>query len=114
MATDCERKAALNNNYWSISLRRPLIGTMSKARWISTLSLSRPPGRVPPASGTLTSYSFITDIKMDRYKFAYCVTTDTPKGFPYVDLVTPGLGVAIGGCGHAAKSSDEIGKMAAR
>jgi sarcosine oxidase/L-pipecolate oxidase len=32
---------------------------------------------------------------------------------PYVDLLTPRLGVALGGNGYAAKSSDAIGKLAA-
>ena len=52
---------------------------------------------------------------MKRYKFDYCVTTNTVQGYPYVDMVQGStLGVAIGGCGQAAKSSDEIGNMAAR
>jgi len=33
---------------------------------------------------------------------------------PYVDRLAGGLFVAAGGCGAAAKSSDAIGRMAAR
>ena len=51
---------------------------------------------------------------MGTYKFDYCVTTNTPQCYPYVDLIRPTFGVAIGGCGQAAKCSDEIGNMAAR
>jgi len=43
-----------------------------------------------------------------------CVTSNTPgKLAPYIDSVAPGLVVAAGGCGHAAKGCDEIGRLAA-
>ena len=42
-----------------------------------------------------------------------CVITTTPSGFPYVGWIDDGLAVAIGGNGEAAKSSDEIGRLAA-
>ncbi|MEZ4634047.1 MAG: FAD-dependent oxidoreductase [Caldilineaceae bacterium] len=43
-----------------------------------------------------------------------CVLTYTDHGYPYVDAVVPGkLYTAVGGCGSAAKSSNEIGRMAA-
>ena len=51
---------------------------------------------------------------MTNYKFDHCVVTVTPTNQMYVSMVTPSLGVAIGGCGYAAKSSDELGLMAAR
>ena len=53
-------------------------------------------------------------LTMGTYKFDYCVTTNTSQCYPYVDLIKPTFGVAIGGCGQAAHSSDEIGNMAAR
>ena len=43
-----------------------------------------------------------------------CVTSKTrDKAAPYIDQVVEGLTVASGGCGYAAKSSDEIGNIAA-
>lgn len=43
-----------------------------------------------------------------------CVVTATTSGYPYVDLLAEGrLCVAVGGNGKAAKSSDEIGRLAA-
>ncbi len=42
-----------------------------------------------------------------------CVITTTPTGHPYVGWLDEGLAVAIGGNGEAAKSSDEIGRLAA-
>ncbi|TRY67630.1 hypothetical protein TCAL_14685 [Tigriopus californicus] len=43
-----------------------------------------------------------------------CVTANTPgKLAPFIDEVSPGFFVAVGGSGHAAKSSDEIGRIAA-
>ena len=35
------------------------------------------------------------------------------KKAPYIDLLEDGLCVAGGGCGYAAKSCDEIGRIAA-
>ncbi len=43
-----------------------------------------------------------------------CVLAYTEHGYPYLDAVEPGrLYVAAGGCGSSAKSSNEIGRMAA-
>ncbi len=54
------------------------------------------------------------DTMFRDYRFDQCAVGLTPTTQLYVDMVTPGLGVALGGCGYAAKSSDEIGRMAAR
>lgn len=43
-----------------------------------------------------------------------CATMVTPTFHPYIDLIEPNLGVAMGGNGWAAKSSDEIGRVAAK
>lgn len=43
-----------------------------------------------------------------------CLLTYTQTGFPMVDEVDEGWFVAVGGCGKSAKSSDQIGKMAAQ
>jgi glycine/D-amino acid oxidase-like deaminating enzyme len=44
-----------------------------------------------------------------------CATTRTPSGLPIVDVIEPGcLYIAVGGNSHAAKSSVEIGQMAAQ
>lgn len=37
----------------------------------------------------------------------------TPTGRPYIDHIHSQLGVAVGGNGYAAKSCDEIGRLAA-
>ena len=42
-----------------------------------------------------------------------CVLTYTPTDLPYVGFVDDRVVVALGGCGAAAKSSDEIGRLAA-
>jgi sarcosine oxidase len=44
---------------------------------------------------------------------APCVYTGTPTGHPYIGWVDDGLAVAVGGNGSAAKSSDELGRLAA-
>lgn len=43
-----------------------------------------------------------------------CVTVYTQTGKPLVHHVAPGLSVATGGCGKAAKSSEALGELAAR
>ena len=43
-----------------------------------------------------------------------CVTSKTPSNdAPYIEEICEGLFVAVGGCGYAAKSCDEIGRIAA-
>ena len=43
-----------------------------------------------------------------------CILAYTPQGYPMIDAVgASGVFVAVGGCGGSAKSSDEIGRMAA-
>lgn len=42
-----------------------------------------------------------------------CVITETPSGVPIIDEVAPGVVVATGCAGASAKSSDEIGRLAA-
>lgn len=54
-----------------------------------------------------------TDLSPLSVHYDNCVTTHTPCRRPYVDLVSPSLGVALGGNGYAAKSADEIGRIAA-
>jgi len=51
--------------------------------------------------------------KVVSWKQKPCVVTNTVSGHPYIGWVEKGLAVAIGGCGAAAKSSDEIGRIAA-
>lgn len=43
-----------------------------------------------------------------------CAVTSTATGYPYLDLIEDGrIGIAVGGNGQAAKSADEIGRLAA-
>ncbi|MFK7848495.1 MAG: NAD(P)/FAD-dependent oxidoreductase [Rhodothermales bacterium] len=42
-----------------------------------------------------------------------CLLTYTPGGYPIIDELEKGWYVAAGGCGKSAKSSDQIGKLAA-
>jgi sarcosine oxidase len=45
--------------------------------------------------------------------FKPCLIMDTASHFPYIDMVDDRIGMVVGGNGKAAKSSDEIGRMAA-
>ena len=51
-------------------------------------------------------------MKLNSWQPSFCVVTKTPTKLPYIDKVHDQLGVAICGNGHAAKSSDEIGRLA--
>ncbi len=42
-----------------------------------------------------------------------CVYTMTASGYPYIGMVSERVGVAVGGNGKGAKSSDEIGRLGA-
>ena len=53
-------------------------------------------------------------MQFKSYKFDHCARCVTPTLLPYIDMLEPGLGIVVGGNGFAAKSSDEIGKAAAR
>ncbi|KAL5005306.1 hypothetical protein ScPMuIL_018762 [Solemya velum] len=57
--------------------------------------------------------SLCKNVNFLGYCRAGCVTMQTPTHHPYIDMVTSSLGVAIGGNGWAAKSCDEIGRIAA-
>jgi glycine/D-amino acid oxidase-like deaminating enzyme len=42
-----------------------------------------------------------------------CLIPDTPTKLPYLQIVEPGLVMAVGTNGYAAKSADAIGAIAA-
>lgn len=46
-------------------------------------------------------------------EFKPCLITDTNSGFPYIDMLNERIGFVAGGNGKSAKSSDEIGRIAA-
>ncbi|XP_072014610.1 peroxisomal sarcosine oxidase-like [Amphiura filiformis] len=43
-----------------------------------------------------------------------CVLSGTPSGLPYIDMITPEIGIAVGGNGVGARWSYEVGKIAAK
>ena len=45
--------------------------------------------------------------------FKPCLITDTASHYPYIDMLDDRIGIVVGGNGKAAKSSDEIGRIAA-
>jgi sarcosine oxidase len=53
-------------------------------------------------------------VDLSRSSMAACVTSFTPTGYPAIALTESNrIGVLSGGCGAAAKSSDEIGRLGA-
>ena len=62
-----------------------------------------------------TLHAIIPNLKADTYATKPCVITTTPHKHPFIDVIEPGrIFVAAGGCGASAKSSIEIGRIAAR
>jgi sarcosine oxidase len=56
----------------------------------------------------------LPQLRPDDYAIKPCILANTDTGLPYISAVVPDrLFVAAGGCGAAAKSSDEIGRLAA-
>ena len=46
-------------------------------------------------------------------QFKPCLICDTESHYPYIDMLDDRIGVVVGGNGKSAKSSDEIGRLAA-
>lgn len=58
--------------------------------------------------------SLVPDLAIKGITTAACVTSFTPTHYPAIGWTSaPSLGVMAGGCGAAAKSSDEIGRLGA-
>lgn len=55
----------------------------------------------------------LPDLRVSGWQSKPCMNTYTAHGYPYVDRLDEGVFVCTGGCGGAAKSSDEIGRMGA-
>ena len=60
-----------------------------------------------------TLRSLLPDTRFTSMATAPCVITGTPTGHPYIGWINDHVAVAIGGNGSAAKSSDELGRLAA-
>jgi len=56
---------------------------------------------------------FIPSLNSSQFEVDHCVITLTPTELPYIDEVSPGIFLAVGCHGYAAKSSDEIGRLLA-
>lgn len=54
----------------------------------------------------------MTGVKVLSYHGDSCVVDVAPSNRPYIDRIHGQLGIAIAGNGYAAKSSDEIGRLA--
>lgn len=58
--------------------------------------------------------SLIASMRRDDVQMSSCVVSYTPSGYPAIGYTSsPRIAVLAGGCGAAAKSSDEIGRLGA-
>lgn len=55
---------------------------------------------------------FLPERQIRSRDFKPCVVTNTPHELPWIDWVDDRVAVAVGGCGSAGKSADEIGRLA--
>jgi sarcosine oxidase len=55
----------------------------------------------------------LPDLRADAWSTKPCLIPDTPTKLPYLEIVEPGLVMAVGSNGYAAKSADAIGALAA-
>nr|XP_054754303.1 monomeric sarcosine oxidase-like [Lytechinus pictus] len=62
----------------------------------------------------LRIYQSVSGFHPKSLKTMTCITTTTPSGQYYCDLITPAIGVAVGGNGGGVMVADEIGRIAAR
>lgn len=61
-----------------------------------------------------TMRELMPDLKIQGITNTTCVTSYTPPNYPAIGWTSsPSIGVMAGGCGAAAKSSDEIGRLGA-
>lgn len=59
--------------------------------------------------------NLVPEIDVSRVSTAACVVSKTASSYPFIDFTDdPAIGVVTGGCGTAAKSSDEIGRLGAQ
>ncbi len=58
-------------------------------------------------------FAMVTNLEARSVHSRPCVVTYTAHGYPYIGQVAERIYVATGGCGAAAKSSNEIGRMGA-
>jgi sarcosine oxidase len=58
-------------------------------------------------------FAMIPNLTATTLQTKPCVVTYTAHDRPYVDQIDDRLFIAAGGCGSAAKSSNEIGRMGA-
>lgn len=56
----------------------------------------------------------VPGVDASRNSMAACVTSFTPTDYPAIAMASSRIGVLTGGCGAAAKSSDEIGRLGAQ
>jgi sarcosine oxidase len=57
--------------------------------------------------------TLLPEREITRVRHRPCVVSYTPSGIPHLERVSPSITLAFGGCGAAAKSCDEIGRIAA-
>jgi sarcosine oxidase len=85
-----------------------LTTTAEKHAWMSGDSANT---QLPVMREVLTAV--LPGVEFESFEMKPCLITDTPSGLPYVDQLGDDLYVAVGGNGHAAKSADAIGALAA-
>ena len=91
------------------AIDHPLDDLEALQEWYRYPALADDVRRLGDALTTLLPELADADLRSD-----VCAITETPSGHPLIDWVEPGrIAIACGGNGKAAKSADEIGRLAA-
>ncbi|XP_041464725.1 uncharacterized protein LOC121415547 [Lytechinus variegatus] len=95
-----------------LDLNRPLVSNDDVTAWY------KQQGNISDSSQDLDSlvsrlFTCLKDFQPKSLGVIRCVITSTPTGRFYCDMVTPNLGVIVGGNGLGATVADEVGKMGA-
>ncbi len=91
------------------SIDHPLDDLTSLQEWYRLGGVGSDPERLHASLVALLPELADAEVRTDA-----CAVTMTPSGYPIIDWVAPGrIAVACGGNGKAAKSADELGRLAA-
>lgn len=91
------------------AIRHPLDDLESLQCWYRDGAVGDDAARLAQAM-----FDLLPELEGAELRTDLCAVTTTPSGYPIIDWSKPGrIAVACGGNGKAAKSSDEIGRIAA-
>ena len=87
---------------------RTLRTSEAKRTWMAGTEAD---AQLPVMTKVITT--ILPGVEFESFEMKPCLITDTSSGLPFIDRIGEDLFIAAGGNGHAAKSADAIGALAA-